>query len=173
MKKIRKTEDEKNTLIFDYDNFVAKSSQQRYYELKKEVKNKIEKINDDINITGSNEKEKKYNLLMHYKYMMESFDANRKESRLMTDILLSFIKDAVLLLTVVYSVLFSCVIIESQNTLKSGLLIIVIAAIIIVTVTYLYYEHIRNEKEKFKKDSQKFLYYKFYYKELKKYIKEY
>lgn len=172
MKKLRKTKDEEVRLIFDYDNFVTKSSQQRYYELKKEVRNKIEKIGDEINIAGSNEKEKKYNLLMCYKYMLENYNIHRKEDKLLMDLTLSFIKDSVLIITAVFSALLGYGLFKPQSVLANSILIFICASIIIVGVTCLYKEQVRNEKEKLKKDSQEYLYYKFYYKELKKYIKE-
>lgn len=172
MKSVKNEKDNRSKLIFDYDNFLSKSSQQRYYELKTEVKNKLDKISDEINIAGSTEKEKRYNLLMHYKYMLEDFDAARKESRYIMDILLSFIKDAVLILTVVFTSLLSIRATESEAVIKNYILIFVVALIIIAGVTYLYKEQVQNEKEKAKEDRQKYLYYKFYYSELKKYIKE-
>ena len=111
-------------------------------------------------------------MLMYYKYMLDDCDNSRKESRFIMDTLLSFIKDAVLILTVVYTVLIGSRGTEPQDLLKNYLLAFIVAFIIIGGVAYLYKEQVRNEKEKAKKYSQKYLYYKFYYNELKMYIKE-
>lgn len=172
MKSVKNEKDHQRKLIFDYDNFLSKSSQQRYYELKREVKIKLDKISDEINIAGSTEKEKKFNLLMHYKYMLEDFDAARKESRSMMNVTLSFIKDIVLIFTVVFAAFFSDIMPQQQFTIVYGLMIFIVAFFIIVGVASLYKEQIRNEREMAKEDRQKYLYCKFYYNELKKYIKE-
>ena len=169
MKSVKNEKDNQRKLIFDYDNFLSKSSQQRYYELKREVKIKLDKISDEINIAGSTEKEKKFNLLMHYKYMLEDFDAARKESRSMMNVTLSFIKDIVLIFTVVFAAFFSNIMFKQQYT---GLMIFIVAFIMGVGVASLYKEQIRNERKMAKEDRQKYLYCKFYYNELKKYIKE-
>jgi len=88
----------KITLIFDYENFVNKSSQQRYVELRNEVKNKLDKINDEINIAGSNEEEKKYNLLMHYKYLLENFEFNKELTRYIFQTTASFVAAVALII---------------------------------------------------------------------------
>lgn len=170
MRKNKDKEDKQNVLIFDYENFVNKSSQQRYYELKNEVKNKLDKISDEINIAGSNEEEKKYNLLMHYKFMLESFDSSAKERKFIIDTVSSFIKDVVVVLTVGFPLMLSYMV-DEKKLFSLGLTILIFLAMILM-VGFLYVSHARDNKKIIKQDSQEYLYYEFYYSELKKHIKE-
>lgn len=161
----------KITLIFDYENFVNKSSQQRYVELRNEVKNKLDKINDEINIAGSNEEEKKYNLLMHYKYLLENFEFNKELTRYIFQTTASFVAAVALIIAAWIPVVLNLNFGE-WNTNVTYIFSILVILICIGMFANIYIQHTRDGRKSLEQESQQYLYYKFYYTELEKYIKE-
>lgn len=169
MKRFKK--EKQQVLIFDYDNFIDKSSQQRYVELMNEIKNKLDNIEDEINIAGSSKEEKKYNLLMHYKYLLESFEFDREFTKYRFQTTAAFITAIVMIIsawiTAVLGLKF-----EEWNAVITYMFGIFLMLVAIFLFLNIYLQDIRDGKKDIKRESQQYLYYNFYYTELKKYIKE-
>lgn len=172
MKRNKEKKISEDALIFDFNNFINKSSQQRYYELKNEVKNKLDKISDDVNIAGSNEKEKKYNLLMYYKDLLDDFDFVKERKENDFQLTSTYVMIVAMTFVALCPVIFSYLEKRADNYFTCLLYSSIVAAGIMATfllITNIVYSELVEIKEG---EKMLYSYCKFYYNELKKYIKE-
>lgn len=169
MEQNKDLKDNQFAFIFNYDNFINKSSQQRYYELKTEVKDKLDRIKDEVNIAGASEKEKKYNLLMHYKQLLEGLDYSKEGKKDNFQILSSYIMITAMIMVAWLPYALSFLKKENGNANIIYMCSVVIVIIMLGGFAYISAYFKSKRRKDIEVERQKYLYCKFYYNELKKY----
>ena len=146
---------------FDYNNYLEKSSQGRYTELEEEVNNRLKYIKFDNSIPGTNKKEKRKNLLLHYQYSLERNRVDNDGNNLLS-VLIAFLVAVVAIIgtwipNVMEFVTDNC---KYDIVRYFSEFAVVITIILALGVIYSYLLVILEKREK--KQKQKYLYYKFY-----------
>lgn len=172
MRQDKRIKDNQPELIFDYNNFINKSSQLRYFELRSEVKNKLNNISSDINIAGSNAEEKKYNLLMHYKHLSENFKFGKEKEAYDFQVLLTLAVAIATIISAWFTIIMDFFNKIFGDWLVSYLTSALVLIVIVIAVEALFGANKNRRKRSIENESQRYSYYNFYYNELKKYIKE-
>ena len=146
---------------FDYNNYLEKSSQGRYTELEEEVNNRLKYIKFDNSIPGTNKKEKRNNLLLHYQYSLERNRVDNDCNSLLT-VVMAFLAAIVAIIVawipyVIGFVTGNCkYVIVRYFGVSVAITIFIVSLIVIYACTLVILENYEKNKK------QKYLYYKFY-----------
>lgn len=158
MKQDKRTKDNQPKLIFDYKNFVNKSSQLRYSELRNEVKNKLDNISSDINIAGGNAEEKKYNLLMHYKYLLENFKFSKKKEEYSFQISLAFTVAIVTIVSAWFSIITSNIYNETSDHMTAYGISVLVLMIIAIGIAVFFLTNATSRRRIIEEERQIYIY---------------
>lgn len=163
----------KSTIFeFDYDNYILKSSQQQFLELEKEVINKLNNIENEVNIAGKSKKEKRHNLLMHYKSKLGGFEFEKDRNNINVTILTIYVSSLITVFTFLIPYAKEYMNISIIDSTKDWINVIVIMVIFMIAIAIIFMVLSKLQDDSTTKIKKKYMYYKFYYEQLKKYVKK-